>query len=93
MTPFSVVSMARICVLLLVANSLLYIFTPLFLSSSIIIPAKEDIAHEKLSEWMREWEPTVTHLTPAMGNVLVAASTAKFPSLRHVFFGEPPPDL
>ncbi|KAL7799182.1 hypothetical protein V8C37DRAFT_399005 [Trichoderma ceciliae] len=47
---------------------------------------REDIAHEKLSEWMREWSPTVTHLTPAMGNLLVAEYSAKFPSLRHVFF-------
>ncbi|CAI6089735.1 unnamed protein product [Clonostachys chloroleuca] len=62
------------------------IFTPLFLGAHLLIPAKEDIAHEKLSEWMRDWSPTVTHLTPAMGNVLVAASSAKFPSLRHVFF-------
>ncbi|GAW19486.1 hypothetical protein ANO14919_089730 [Xylariales sp. No.14919] len=62
------------------------IFTPLFLGAQLLIPAKEDIAHEKLSEWMREWSPTVTHLTPAMGNLLVAASSAKFPSLRHVFF-------
>lgn len=35
---------------------------------------------------MREWSPTVTHLTPAMGNLLVSGSSAKFPSLRHVFF-------
>ncbi|KAH6887930.1 alpha-aminoadipate reductase [Thelonectria olida] len=62
------------------------IFTPLFLGAQLLLPAKEDIAHEKLSEWMREWSPTVTHLTPAMGNLLVAASSAKFPSLRHVFF-------
>ncbi|KAH7318213.1 alpha-aminoadipate reductase [Stachybotrys elegans] len=56
------------------------IFTPLF------IPSKEDIQHEKLSEWMSKWSPTVTHLTPAMGQILVGGATAKFPSLRHVFF-------
>jgi L-aminoadipate-semialdehyde dehydrogenase len=50
------------------------------------VPAKEDIQHERLSEWMSSWSPTTTHLTPAMGQILVGGATAKFPSLRHVFF-------
>ena len=29
---------------------------------------------------------TVTHLTPAMGQILVGASTTQFPSLRNAFF-------
>ncbi|KAI3538413.1 L-aminoadipate-semialdehyde dehydrogenase [Colletotrichum filicis] len=62
------------------------IMTPLFLGAQLLIPAKEDIQHEKLSEWMNAWSPTVTHLTPAMGQILVGGATAKFPSLRHVFF-------
>lgn len=60
--------------------------TPLFLGAQLLIPAMEDIQHQKLSEWMKAWEPTVTHLTPAMGQILVGGATAKFPSLRHVFF-------
>lgn len=62
------------------------IMTPLFLGAQLLIPAKEDIQHERLSEWMNVWSPSVTHLTPAMGQILVGGATAKFPSLRHVFF-------
>ncbi|KAI1385300.1 large subunit of L-aminoadipate-semialdehyde dehydrogenase [Hypoxylon trugodes] len=62
------------------------IFTPLFLGAQLLVPAKEDIQHEKLAEWMREMKPTVTHLTPAMGQILVGGATAEFPSLEHVFF-------
>lgn len=60
--------------------------TPLFLGAHLLIPAKEDIQHEKLSEWMSLWSPTTTHLTPAMGQILVGGATAKFPALRQVFF-------
>ncbi|KAK3309855.1 uncharacterized protein B0T15DRAFT_16277 [Chaetomium strumarium] len=62
------------------------IFTPLFLGAQLLVPSKEDIQHEKLAEWMREHKPTVTHLTPAMGQILVGGATAEFPSLEHVFF-------
>ena len=47
------------------------IFTPLFLGAQLLVPSREDIQHEKLAEWMREHKPTVTHLTPAMGQILV----------------------
>lgn len=60
--------------------------TPLFLGAQLLIPAKEDIQHEKLSEWMRRWSPTTTHLTPAMGQILVGGATAQFPALKQVFF-------
>jgi L-2-aminoadipate reductase len=62
------------------------IFTPLFLGAQLLVPSAEDIQHEKLAEWMREHEPTVTHLTPAMGQILVGGATAKFPSLNRAFF-------
>ncbi|KAI0125638.1 alpha-aminoadipate reductase [Xylariales sp. AK1849] len=62
------------------------IMTPLWLGARLLIPAKEDIQHEKLSAWMNLWSPTTAHLTPAMGQILVGGATAKFPSLRHVFF-------
>ncbi|KAL5599875.1 hypothetical protein FOVSG1_007687 [Fusarium oxysporum f. sp. vasinfectum] len=63
-----------------------YIMTPLALGASLILPTKEDIQHVRLSEWMRKWSPTTTHLTPAMGQILVGGATAQFPSLRQVFF-------
>ncbi|KAH7156929.1 hypothetical protein EDB81DRAFT_840883 [Dactylonectria macrodidyma] len=62
------------------------IFTPLFLGASLYCPSKEDIAHERLAEWMRDHKPTVTHLTPAMGQILVGGATAEFPSLDRAFF-------
>ncbi|CAM1504022.1 Fc.00g016130.m01.CDS01 [Cosmosporella sp. VM-42] len=62
------------------------IFTPLFLGAQILVPSKEDIQHEKLAEWFRDHKPTVTHLTPAMGQILVGGATAEFPSLSSAFF-------
>ncbi|KAL2271357.1 hypothetical protein VTJ83DRAFT_728 [Remersonia thermophila] len=62
------------------------IFTPLFLGAQLLVPSREDIQHEKLAEWFREHKPTVTHLTPAMGQILVGGATAEFPALEHVFF-------
>jgi L-2-aminoadipate reductase len=62
------------------------IFTPLFFGAQLLVPSKEHIQHEKLAEWMREHKPTVTHLTPAMGQILVGGATAKFPSLDRAFF-------
>ena len=62
------------------------IFTPLFLGAQLLVPSKEDIQHEKLAEWMRDHKPTVTHLTPAMGQILVGGATARFPSLNRAFF-------
>ena len=35
---------------------------------------------------MREYKATVTHLTPAMGQILVGGAVAEFPSLHHAFF-------
>lgn len=62
------------------------IFTPLFLGAQLLVPSKEDIQHEKLAEWFRDHQPTVTHLTPAMGQILVGGATAEFPSLDRAFF-------
>ena len=62
------------------------IFTPLFLGAQLLVPSKEDIQHEKLSEWFRDHQPTVTHLTPAMGQILVGGASAEFPSLDRAFF-------
>lgn len=62
------------------------IFTPLFLGSELMIPARENIQHEKLSEWFRDHKPNATHLTPAMGQILVGGATAKFPSLKWILY-------
>ena len=62
------------------------IFTPLFLGAALYVPSLEDIQHEKLAEWMKKYKTTVTHLTPAMGQILVGGATTKFPDLRNAFF-------
>lgn len=62
------------------------IFTPLFLGAQLLVPSREDIQHEKLAEWMRKYGATVTHLTPAMGQILVGGASAIFPALHHSFF-------
>ncbi len=62
------------------------IFTPLFLGAQIIIPPADVITYELLAEWMQEHSVTVTHLTPAMGQILVGGATTHFPALRNAFF-------
>lgn len=62
------------------------IFTPLFLGAQLLIPSKDDIQYEKLAEWMQKYGATVTHLTPAMGQILVGNASAEFPKLHHAFF-------
>ncbi|GME95299.1 unnamed protein product [[Candida] boidinii] len=62
-------------------------FTPLFLGAKLLVPTPDDIGTPgKLAEWMKTHKATVTHLTPAMGQLLSAQATAEFPSLHHAFF-------
>lgn len=65
----------------------LAVFTPLFLGAELHVPTAEDIGTPgRLAEWMAESEVTVTHLTPAMGQLLSAQATSQIPSLRSAFF-------
>ncbi|KAL8803637.1 MAG: hypothetical protein Q9182_003052 [Xanthomendoza sp. 2 TL-2023] len=61
-------------------------FTPLFLGAQLLVPSREDIQHEQLAEWMNREGATVTHLTPAMGQIMVGGASTIFPSLHHAFF-------
>lgn len=62
-------------------------FTPLFLGAQLLIPTGDDIGTPgKLADWMNEYGATVTHLTPAMGQLLSAQATTEIPSLHHAFF-------
>lgn len=62
-------------------------FTPLFLGAQLLVPTSDDIGTPgKLAEWMSKYEATVTHLTPAMGQLLSAQAIAEIPSLHHAFF-------
>lgn len=63
------------------------IFTPLFLGASLHIPTADDIGTPgRLAEWMDDNKVTVTHLTPAMGQLLSAQASRQIPSLRNAFF-------
>jgi len=63
------------------------IFTPLFLGAQLHIPTAEDIGTPgRLAEWMADSQVTVTHLTPAMGQLLSAQATRPIPALRNAFF-------
>ncbi|KAI5841148.1 hypothetical protein DFP73DRAFT_481839 [Morchella snyderi] len=63
------------------------IFTPLFLGARLLVPTADDIGTPgRLAEWMAAHGATVTHLTPAMGQLLSAQATRAIPSLRHAFF-------
>ncbi|KDE08553.1 L-aminoadipate-semialdehyde dehydrogenase [Microbotryum lychnidis-dioicae p1A1 Lamole] len=63
------------------------IFTPLFLGAELHIPTAEDIGTPgRLAEWMADSKVTITHLTPAMGQLLSAQATRSIPSLLNAFF-------
>ncbi|KAG9305834.1 hypothetical protein G9A89_006245 [Geosiphon pyriformis] len=63
------------------------IFTPMFLGAELHIPTSEDIGVPgRLATWMAENKITVTHLTPAMGQLLSANASTPIPSLRNAFF-------
>ncbi|KAH3663554.1 hypothetical protein OGAPHI_004955 [Ogataea philodendri] len=62
-------------------------FTPLFLGATLLVPTADDIGTPgKLAEWMSKHGATVTHLTPAMGQLLTAQAVTEFSSLHHAFF-------
>jgi len=63
------------------------IFTPLFLGAKLLVPTVDDIGTPgRLAEWMDENGATITHLTPAMGQLLSAQATKTIRSLRNAFF-------
>lgn len=63
------------------------IFTPLYLGATLLVPTADDIGTPgRLAEWMDENRATITHLTPAMGQLLSAQAEQPIPSLHHAFF-------
>ena len=62
-------------------------FTPLFFGAQLHVPTADDIGTPgRLAEWMAESQVTVTHLTPAMGQLLSAQATCQIPTLLSAFF-------
>ncbi|KAJ1971603.1 large subunit of alpha-aminoadipate reductase [Dimargaris xerosporica] len=63
------------------------VFTPFFLGAELHIPTSEDIGIPgQLASWMAHHEVTVTHLTPAMGQLLSTNATTPIPTLANAFF-------
>lgn len=59
----------------------------MFFGAELYVPTAEDIGTPgRLAEWMDANKITVTHLTPAMGQLLSAQATRQIPSLRSAFF-------
>eukprot|EP01097_Dermamoeba_algensis_P005398 TRINITY_DN3431_c0_g1_i2.p1 TRINITY_DN3431_c0_g1~~TRINITY_DN3431_c0_g1_i2.p1 ORF type:complete len:1086 (-),score=342.08 TRINITY_DN3431_c0_g1_i2:1118-4375(-) len=53
------------------------IFTPWFLGATLYVPHADDIVNPgRLSRWFQEKKITITHLTPAMGQLLTTGSGA-----------------
>jgi L-aminoadipate-semialdehyde dehydrogenase len=67
--------------------SCIAVFTPLFFGAQLHVPTVDDIGTPgRLAEWMAASGVTITHLTPAMGQLLSAQATRQIPSLRNAFF-------
>ncbi|KAI9247129.1 L-aminoadipate-semialdehyde dehydrogenase [Phascolomyces articulosus] len=63
------------------------IFTPLFFGAELHVPTSEDIGIPgQLAEWMNKSQVTITHLTPAMGQLLSSHAANEIPTLRNAFF-------
>lgn len=63
------------------------IFTPLFFGAELHVPTSEDIGIPgRLAEWMNRSQVTITHLTPAMGQLLSSHAQVEIPTLRNAFF-------
>lgn len=65
------------------------IFAPLSVGARLIIPHQSDIfAPGRLLDWVARQEPTVMHLTPAMGSLILAADGGRTRlAARLMFFG------
>ncbi|KAJ1843651.1 large subunit of alpha-aminoadipate reductase, partial [Coemansia sp. RSA 2703] len=63
------------------------VFTPVFFGAELHVPTAEDIGVPgRLAQWMADHAISVTHLTPAMGQLLAANATAAIAGLRNAFF-------
>jgi amino acid adenylation domain-containing protein len=70
------------------------IFTPLWVGGTLCIPEPEEVLiPERLRHWMREQGVTVSHMTPALSQVLTEGWSGTnggeegLSALRHIFFG------
>ncbi|MEM7114034.1 MAG: amino acid adenylation domain-containing protein, partial [Chloroflexota bacterium] len=63
------------------------LFTPIVAGGTLHIPNSDTLyAPDRLANWLQDRAITVTHLTPALGQIVAAGST-NLPPLRYAFFG------
>lgn len=63
------------------------VFTPIFFGAQLRIPTSEDIFQPgRLAKWLLHHRCSITHLTPAMGQLLTANAHAPISFLRLAFF-------
>lgn len=60
-------------------------FTALCIGATLVIPEPDDIAPQRLAQWLTRHAITFVHLTPAMAEILCATDAQRFPSLRVAF--------
>ena len=66
------------------------IFTPLSIGAALLIPSQDMITEPgALRAWLRSAEATVVHLTPALGQIILAGGLkdAGLPALKYLFWG------
>ena len=64
------------------------LFTALALGATLYIPDDRTArAPDLLAKWLDENRITVVHLTPALGQLLLAGGQRSLPALRRIFFG------
>lgn len=64
------------------------VFTPLWLGATLCIPDPEyTLSPEWVTSWMKEQRITVSHLTPAMSQIISSVEGKTVPTLRYAFFG------
>jgi amino acid adenylation domain-containing protein len=64
------------------------VFTAIHLGATIYIPNESEArSPDQLARWLEQNAITVLHLTPALGQLLLAGTATNLPSVRRIFFG------
>ncbi len=62
------------------------IFVPLSLGATLCVPNESDISPGRLTDWLAKQQITIAHLTPSMGQFIIA-NDRLLKDLRYLFFG------
>jgi amino acid adenylation domain-containing protein len=62
------------------------IFVPLSLGATLCVPNESDLSPGRLTDWLAKQQITIAHLTPSMGQFVIA-NHRLLKDLRYLFFG------